>query len=69
MADDRTVINIEDAQKAVEALLPHKVSEVICVGCGFRWIAVRPIGTKLKDLECRNCGKGRVIETGEELME
>lgn len=44
---------------------PHKVSEVICVKCGKRWIAVRPSKTLLKDLECPNCGQGYVIETGE----
>ena len=43
----------------------HKVSEVICVKCCKRWIAVRPAETKLKDLECSNCGQGYVIETGE----
>ena len=26
----------------IEANLPHKVSEVICVRCGRRWIDVRP---------------------------
>lgn len=45
---------------------PHKVSEVICIKCAYRWLAVRPVGTLLKDLECPNCGKqGFVIETGE----
>lgn len=46
---------------------PHKVSEVICVAYCKRWIAVRPIGCKLKDIECPQCHKqGCVIETGEE---
>ena len=45
--------------------IPHKVTEVICIKCYKRWIAVRPVNTKLKDLECPNCGKGYVIETGE----
>ncbi len=45
--------------------LPHKLSEVICVKCGHRWIAVRPAGTLLKSLECSNCGPGFAIETGE----
>lgn len=50
--------------------LPHKVSEVICVKCGHRWIAVRPSDTKLQQLECPNCTKiGYVIETGEEIKE
>ena len=48
--------------------IPHKVSEVICVKCAYRWIAVRPIVTHLKDLECPYCGKqGYVIETGEQI--
>lgn len=42
-------------------------SEVICVKCYERWIAVRPSQTLLKDLECSNCGHGYVIETGEEI--
>ncbi len=46
---------------------PHKVSEVICVRCGKRWISVRPAGTLLKEIECPECGEGFVIETGEEL--
>ena len=47
---------------------PHKVSEVICVNCKYRWLAVRPVDTKLKDLECPYCGmQGYVIETGEEI--
>lgn len=49
------------------SLLPHEVSEVICVNCGKRWIAVRPREVLLKDLECPNCGPGFVIETGEDL--
>ena len=52
----------------IEERQPHKVSEVICVKCGKRWIAVRPKTTMLKELECSNCGRGYVIETGEELV-
>ena len=51
----------------IEEKQPHKVSEVICVKCGKRWIAVRSETTMLKELECSNCGRGYVIETGEEL--
>lgn len=40
-------------------------SEVICVKCYKRWYAIRPVGTLLKDLECKNCGQGYVIETGQ----
>ena len=46
---------------------PHKVSEVICVKCGNRWIAARPKEARLKQLECRECGIGFAIETGEEM--
>lgn len=49
----------------IDANVPHKVSEVICVKCGKRFISVRPEVTKLKDLECPTCGKGYIIETGE----
>jgi peptide subunit release factor 1 (eRF1) len=45
---------------------PHKVSEVICVHCGWRWLAVRHHKTKIKSLECPDCrNQGKVIETGE----
>lgn len=46
-----------------------KISEVICVKCCKRWIATRPTGVYLKQLECENCGTGCVIETGEEQKE
>lgn len=49
----------------IEQNMPHKVSEVICVKCHTRWLAVRPSKVRLKNLECDNCGKGFVIETGE----
>lgn len=49
----------------IEANEPHKASEVICVKCGKRWIAVRLSVIRLKDLHCDNCGPGYVIETGE----
>jgi hypothetical protein len=49
---------------------PHKVSEVICTACRYRWIAVRPMTVKLKQLECNNCKRvGFVIETGEVLTD
>ncbi len=53
----------------IEVNTPHKVSEVICVKCGKRWISVRPKDTLLKDIVCMNCGCGYVIETGEEMRE
>jgi len=49
---------------------PHKVSEVICVKCLHRWIAVRPDATSLKELECPDCAfVGAAIETGETVEE
>lgn len=53
----------------IELNMPHKVSEVICVKCFKRWIAVRPEQTLLKDLECKKCGQGFVIETGEAIYD
>ena len=50
--------------------MPHEVSEVICVNCKHRWMAVRPCITQLKELECPNCHEqGYVIETGEVLVD
>lgn len=44
----------------------HKVSQVICLSCFRRWIAARPIDTRLDELECPDCHKhGIAIETGE----
>lgn len=52
----------------IDENLPHRVSEVVCLMCRYRWIAVRPEQTKLKDLECPSCRQqGFVIETGEVL--
>lgn len=44
----------------------NKVSQVVCLNCHRRWIAARPIETKLADLECPECRIiGDAIETGE----
>ena len=49
---------------------PHIVSEVVCLKCLKRWIAVRPEEVWLKDLECPGCGSvGFTINTGQELDE
>ena len=50
---------------SIDERKPHSVSEVICVKCNRRWISVRPEKTLLKHIECENCGKGYVIETGQ----
>ena len=61
VTSDSAVIGIENG-------MPHVLSEVICVRCCRRWLAVRPEGTLLKDMECPGCRRnGGVIETGEEL--
>ena len=52
-----------------EECLPHEVSEVICLKCLHRWIAVYPSQTLLKELECQ-CGEiGFVIKTGQTIPE
>ena len=61
--DDERYDNVEKIEKNI----PHKVSEVICTRCHRRWIATRPEKTLLKELQCISCGKGYVIETGQEL--
>ena len=44
----------------------HQASEVVCLKCLKRWVAVRDRTTLLKYLECPECGLiGSVIETGE----
>ena len=52
----------------IDCNMPHKVSEVICIKCYHRWIAVRPVVTRLKDLVCPSCNNSEyVIETGEDI--
>lgn len=53
----------------LEDYVVGKVSELICVNCGKRFIGWRPKGLKLKDIECEDCGVGFIIETGEELFD
>lgn len=49
---------------------PHTVSEVICINCKHRWIAVRPSDMWLKDIKCPYCNnKGYVINTGQGIEE
>ena len=49
---------------------PHIVQECICLKCYYRWIDVRPVGVKLKDLECPGCHQfWYVIGTGEPITE
>ena len=61
------------AENAQEGRMMEKeqeqiIQECICLKCLYRWLDVRPVGTKLSDLECPNCGKvWYVIGTGEVL--
>jgi hypothetical protein len=53
-----------------EENIPHEVSEVMCINCKKRWIAVRPTITLLKDIDCPGCNQtGYVIETGQKINE
>lgn len=56
---------LEKARLEKEANQPHVVSEVVCLKCLRRWIAVRPEKTLLRQLECRCGAVGFAIETGE----
>ena len=54
----------------IEDAMPHKVSETMCWYCGHRWIAVRPVGVLLKQLQCPQCERtGYAFETGEEIAD
>ena len=52
-----------------EAYLKHEVSEVICLKCLNRWIAVYPSKTPLKKLQCKCGAVGYVIKTGQTIPE
>lgn len=68
--DDRKCDCYHEEDDADEEDKPHKVSMVVCLNCGKRWVAVRPLGTQLTDLECPQCHtQGAATETGEELDE
>lgn len=57
---------IEKAQKTLENQPVWKHSEVICVVCTDRWVAVRPYDLLLKEIKCKLCNReGTVIETGQ----
>jgi len=52
----------------IEVNLPHDISEVICLKCLDRWIAVYPTRAYLKKFECKNGHIGFVIKTGQDLV-
>ena len=61
--------NIDIARKYTSCNKEHEVSEVICLKCLHRWIAVYPSDTLLKELECE-CGEvGYVVKTGQTITE
>lgn len=53
----------------IQAYQPHVTLEVICVKCYRRVIAVAPAKVLLKDYECKTCGPGYIIMTGQPLSE
>ena len=60
--------DIEAMKDKIEADLPHHANEVICVKCLHRNIAIYPVGTALKILECDECHEqGYIILTGEDV--
>lgn len=44
---------------------PHRTLEVICVKCLFRYWAVAPAEAPLISYECKTCGPGFIISTGQ----
>lgn len=48
---------------------PHEFWEAMCVKCFDRWIAVVPVGVLLKKIECKNCGAGYVVNTGQDVSQ
>lgn len=50
----------------IEERMPHRTTEVICLRCMYRYQAVWPTATPMKNLECANCERvGFIIGTGE----
>ncbi len=48
---------------------PHEFWEAMCVKCLNRWIAIVPCGILLKKVECKKCGSGYVINTGQDVSD
>ena len=48
---------------------PHEFWEAMCAKCLDRWIAVVPVGVLLKNVECKKCGPGYVINTGQDVSD
>lgn len=75
IALDMAIKKLEQAMDAIKGgdiinldeYRPQKVSVVVCLKCLKRWVSVRPVETTLTEIECPNCGKGYVIETGESI--
>lgn len=61
---NNNVINIKEY---LEKNIEYITSELICIKCYKRAIIYRPNTVLLKNIECKNCGIGFIVETGEEL--
>ena len=53
----------------IEDYRPYEFWEAMCMKCLDRWIAVVPCGILLKKIECKNCGSGYVINTGQNMSD
>ena len=49
----------------INSLKAHRTLEVICVKCLYRYVAVALAETPLIKYECKDCGPGYVIATGQ----
>lgn len=70
MSDDVTIFEEhfpprEYGVVQLEEHMPHRTAEVVCLRCLYRYQAVWPEATPMKDLECSNCERvGYIIGTG-----
>lgn len=62
-----SIVRYSKAKSNLTNNQPYEISEVICLKCLNRWIAVYPQDTLLKDLECKCDEVGAVIKTGQDL--
>ncbi len=49
----------------IQNYMPHFFFEAMCLKCLSRWIAVAPSLIILKTIECKQCGPGYVVDTGQ----
>ncbi len=58
----KDVIELDDYRQ-------HEFWEAMCVKCHERWIVVVLVGVLLKKIECKKCGGGYVINTGQNMCD